>query len=55
MEKDPMKKPKYGERIKYLVIQGRDDKAKVSDLVVTLDEFLQNKNYRINAFYYIKR
>jgi hypothetical protein len=34
-----MKRPKYGERIKYLVIKG-DPKSRVRDLVLSLPEFL---------------
>lgn len=55
IEKDPMRHPKYGERIKYLVIQGLSDKDKVKDLVVGMEEFLNNPNYRLNSLYYIKK
>lgn len=50
-----MNQPNYAERIKYLIVQGTNDKAKVSDLVVSIEEFLQNPNYRLNAHYYIKK
>lgn len=39
-EKDVMKRPKYGERIKYLVIKGDQKINKVRDLVLSVEEFL---------------
>lgn len=55
IERDPMTRPNYAERIKYLVVQGVDDKAKVSDLVVSMYEYMSNPNYRLNAHYYINK
>lgn len=55
MEKDPMKAPKYAERIKYVVIQGTNEKTPIRDMVATLDEFLANPHYKINSLYYVKK
>lgn len=52
--KDPMARPKYGERVKYLVVSGRE-KSKVKDLVVSVDDFFKYHNHQINSLYYIKR
>lgn len=56
IEKDPMKRPKPGERVPYIVIQGMDKKHdKVKDLVVSIEEFMGNTNYRLNTLYYIEK
>jgi DNA polymerase zeta len=55
MEKDPMRAPKYGERLGYLVVQGINSKSRVKDLVVSLEEFLATGRYQINVLYYIKK
>ena len=52
-EKDQMAYPKYGERIKYLVVSG-NEKSRLKDLVVSVNEFMENHNYNLNAEYYIK-
>ncbi|EGR33649.1 hypothetical protein IMG5_047210 [Ichthyophthirius multifiliis] len=54
MQMDKMDKPKYGQRVQYLVVRG-DFKAKIRDLVVSVQEFVNNKHkYSLNSFYYIK-
>ena len=52
-EQDPMKQPKYGERVKYLVIQG-SEKSRVKDLVISVPEYLQ-QDFTLNVEYYLKR
>ena len=67
-DKDPMAYPKYGERVKYLVVNGHsflkektiylnfigNDKSRLKDLVVSVEEFMENHNYNLNSEYYIK-
>lgn len=49
-----MAAPKYGERVKYLVVRG-EAKAKVKDLVVSVEDFVKNRHkYSLNTLYYIK-
>lgn len=66
-EKDPMAYAKYGERVKYLVINGinkiiflfllkfilGNEKSRLKDLVVSVEEFMENHNYSLNCDYYI--
>ncbi|KAL4478783.1 hypothetical protein ABPG73_001998 [Tetrahymena malaccensis] len=53
-EQDQLAKPKYGERVKYLVVQG-EQKSKVKDLVVSVPEFFNKFNHQMNSLYYINR
>lgn len=53
-EQDPAARPKYAERIKYLVLYG-NEKSKIKDLVVNVEDFMENYNHNLNALYYIKR
>ncbi|KRX00969.1 Ribonuclease H-like domain [Pseudocohnilembus persalinus] len=52
-KKDPMKRPKYGERIKYLIQQG-SDLDKIKDIACSVQDFLENKS-SLNVVYYITR
>ena len=53
-KKDPILMPKYKERIKYLVITGREG-SRLKDLVVSVPNFLKNHNYKLNSKYYIEK
>jgi len=52
-KKDPMMAPKYQERVKYVVISGKQG-SRVKDLVVSPDEYIKKHNYKINSKYYIE-
>eukprot|EP01133_Synstelium_polycarpum_P008023 gene8023-9426_t len=54
MDKDPRAEPRYGERVRYVVVCGTPN-ARLCDLVVTPQEFLANKKLRININYYLTK
>jgi len=53
-KRDIMLTPKYGERVKYLVIAGALG-SKVKDMVVSPDDYNKDHRYKLNSKYYIER
>ncbi|GAM22637.1 hypothetical protein SAMD00019534_058120 [Acytostelium subglobosum LB1] len=54
MEKDPRGEPRYGERVRYVVVYGTPQ-SRLCDLVISPSEFIANKHLRINIIYYITK
>lgn len=50
---DPMAAPKHRERVKYIVIAGKEG-SRVKDLVVSPEVFIKSHNHKLHGRYYIE-